>query len=109
MFTKYVTINEAIRKITQLVRGTLLTKIDIRNAFRLLQYILQIDTCYVGMQWNGGVYINTSLPFGLWLGPKLFNILAEFLTWLLSRVVYYYLTLVDFELYFFTTAVLVIH
>ena len=78
---KYVTIDEAIREIIQLGRGTLLAKIDTRHAFRLLP-IHPTDRHMLGMQWNGGVYIDTCLPFGLRSAPKLFNILAEFLTWI---------------------------
>ena len=78
---KYVTIDEAIKEIIQLGKGTMLAKIDIRNAFRLLP-IHPADRHMLGMHWNGGVYIDTCLPFGLRSAPKLFNILAEFLTWI---------------------------
>ena len=36
----------------------------------------------LGMQWNGGVYVDTCLPFGLRSAPKLFNILADLLAWI---------------------------
>ena len=78
---KYVTIDEAIKEIIQLVKGTLLAKIDIRNAFCLLP-IHPADRHMLGMQWNGGVYIDACVPFGLQSAPKLFNIPAEFLTWI---------------------------
>ena len=78
---QYVTIDEAVKGIIQFGRGALLAKIDIRSAFRLLP-VHPADRHMLGMRWNGGVYIDTCLPFGLRSAPKLFNILAEFLAWI---------------------------
>ena len=36
----------------------------------------------LGMQWKEEVHIDTCLPFGLHLAPKMFNILADFLAWI---------------------------
>ena len=77
----YVTINEAIKGILQLGWVTLLAKIDIRSAFRLLP-VHSADRHMLGMHWKDDVYTDTCLPFGLYLAPKLFNILTEFLSWI---------------------------
>jgi len=37
------------------------------------------------MHWNNVIYIDTCLPFGLHSAPKLINILADLLTWMLER------------------------
>ena len=37
------------------------------------------------MHWNKQLYIDTYLPFGRWPAPKLFNILADFLAWILNQ------------------------
>jgi len=37
------------------------------------------------MQWNKSIYINICLPFGLHSAPKLFNVLADLLTWILQQ------------------------
>ena len=37
------------------------------------------------MLWNDELYIDTCLPFGLRSAPKLFNILADFLAWILQH------------------------
>ena len=81
---KYVTIDEAIKGIIQLGRGTLLAKIDIKSAFRLLP-VHPADRHMLGMQWNGGIYIDTCLPLGLRSASKLFDILAEFLAWVAKQ------------------------
>ena len=74
----YKTVDDAIRRIIQLGPGTLLAKIDIRNAFRLLP-VHPADRHLLAMEWKGNLYINTCLPFGLTLrsAPKLFNIVAD--------------------------------
>ena len=78
---KYVTIDEAIKEIVKLGRGA---KIDIKSAFRLLPVHVD-DRHMLGVLWNGGVYIDTCLPFGLRSAPKLFNIVAEFLAWIAQQ------------------------
>ena len=37
------------------------------------------------MEWRSGVFIDTCLPFGLRSSPKLFNILADLLAWILEH------------------------
>ena len=37
------------------------------------------------MQWRRELFIDTCLPFGLRSAPKLFNILADFLAWVLKQ------------------------
>jgi len=81
---KYVTIDEAIKGIVQHGQGTLLAKIDIKSAFRLLP-VQPADRYMLGMHWKEGVYIDTCLPFGLCSAPKLFNILADFLAWIANQ------------------------
>ena len=56
----------------------LLAKIDVKHAFCLLPVHL------LAMSWKGDLFIDTYLPFGLRLAPKLFNVLAD-LSWILER------------------------
>ena len=37
------------------------------------------------MNWNTQTFIDMCLPFGLHSAPKLFNILADFLSWILEK------------------------
>ena len=80
----YITIDDAIQKIVQLGQGSLLAKIDIQSAFRLLP-IHPTDRPLLAMHWKQGLYIDTCLPFGLRLAPKLFNILADLLSWIILK------------------------
>ena len=75
----YITINNTIQKILELGTNTLLGKIYIKNAFRLLP-VHPADRHLLGMEWRKHVYTDTCLPFGLRSAPKLFNILADLLS-----------------------------
>ena len=76
----YVTIDDAILKILRSGKGTILAKIDIKSAFRLLPVHPQ-DRHLLAMSWKGEVYIDHCIPFGLRSAPKLFNIMADLLSW----------------------------
>ena len=65
-------------------RGSLLAKIDVRSAFRLLP-VHPADRHLLAMSWRSKVFIDTCLPFGLRSSPKLFNILADLLAWILNH------------------------
>ena len=80
----YITVDEAIEAVLKLGRGTLLAKIDIKNAFRLIPVHPAIRH-RLAMEWNDSIFIDTCLPFGLPSAPKLFNILSDLLEWILQR------------------------
>ena len=77
----YVTIDDAVLKNFQLEQGTMLPKIDIKSAFRLL-LVHPADQHLLAMKWNGYTYIDHCIPFGLQSAPKLFNALANLLLWI---------------------------
>ena len=80
----YVTVDTAINHILSMGPGALLAKIDIKHAFRLLP-VHPADRHLLAMCWKGDLFIDTCLPFGLRSAPKLFNILADLLSWILER------------------------
>ena len=43
------------------------------------------DRHLLAMEWRGGVYIDTCLPFGLRSALKLFNVMADLLEWILQH------------------------
>ena len=81
-------------------KGTMLAKIDIQSAFHLLP-VHPEDHYLLTMSWKGEVYIDHCIPFGLQSAPKLFNTLADLLSWAaqeagVSYLIYYlddYLTM----------------
>jgi len=76
----YITVDEAIHQILKTGQGTLLAKVDIKSAFRLLP-VHPADRHLLGMKWRENIYIDTCLPFGLRSAPRLFNVLADLLLW----------------------------
>ena len=81
---QYITVDDAAQKIISLGPGTLMAKIDIRSPFRLIP-VHPTDRHLLGMKWKEYTFIDTCLPFGLRSAPKLFNILADLLTGVLTR------------------------
>ena len=81
---KYITVDSAIEHIKQIGHGTLLAKIDIKSAFRLLP-VHPADRHLLAMRWDQHIFIDTCLPFGLRSAPKLFNVLADLLSWILEQ------------------------
>ena len=81
---KYITIDDAIKQVSVLGPGTLMAKIDIKSAFRLLP-VHMADRHLLQMKWDNFIFIDTCLPFGLRSAPKLFNILADLLQWIAQR------------------------
>ena len=89
----YSRIDDAAHLIVNAGHGAFVAKIDIANTFRIIP--MHPDDRYIlGMQWQGKVYIDTQLPFGLRSAPMLFNAYADALERILhnegiSRVIHY--------------------
>ena len=66
----YTSVDNIVQKILMMGRGTLLAKIDIEHAFRNVP-VHADDRHLLGLAWDGGVYIDTVLPFGLRSAPKI--------------------------------------
>ncbi len=77
---QYTSIDKIAAAALALGRGTLLAKIDIKAAYRLIP-VHPSDRPLLGIKWNGYIYIDTKLPFGLRSAPKIFNAVADALEW----------------------------
>ena len=89
----YITVDDAINTIMGFGPHTLLAKVDIKSAFRLLP-VHPADRHLLAMEWDNRIYIDGCLPFGLRSAPKLFNILADLLCWIaqqhgISQILHY--------------------
>ena len=62
--------------------GTLLSKIDLKDAFRLIP-VHAPQWNLLGICWKTRFYVDTCLPFGLRSAPYLFNCLSEVIHWIL--------------------------
>ena len=71
-------------QVLSLGRGTLLAKIDIKSAFRNVP-VHSHDRHLLRIQWDGQLYVDTVLPFGLHSTPKIFNCIADAPQWIAKR------------------------
>jgi len=60
----YCSVDDAYEFINQLGPETLLSKIDLKNAFRLIP-VCPADWNLLGIHWKQQFFIDTCLPFGL--------------------------------------------
>ena len=91
---KYITVDQVAQQAVRLGKGPLLAKIDIKVAYRLVP-VSPYQRHYLGMFWKNQIYVDIMLPFGFRSAPKIFNAIADFLEWCISKggvkYVYHYL------------------
>ena len=73
---RYSSVDGAAQMIARFGRGSLPAKIDIAHAYKNVS-VHPGDKYLLGMSWNGGIFVDTCLTFGLHLAPKVFNALAD--------------------------------
>ncbi len=81
---KYASVEDALRIIVTLGRGTLLAKVDIRKAYRNIP-VSPADRRLLGMVWEDNLFIDTALPFGLRSAPKIFSAVADAAEWVVRK------------------------
>ena len=57
-------------------QGSLLAKVDIEAAYRLVPVHPQ-DRVLQEVRWNDSIFVDSMLPFGLRSAPKVFNVIAD--------------------------------
>jgi hypothetical protein len=80
----YVTIWDAARGVAEKGPGGLMAEVDIRHAYRNIP-VHPDDRVLMGMKWEGDLFIDTALPFGLRSAPKIFNAVADAVEWILRQ------------------------
>ena len=76
----YISVDNVANRAISLSRGSLIAKIDIKSAYRLVP-VWPPHRQWLGMKWKNQIYIDAMLPFGLRSAPKIFNALADALEW----------------------------
>ena len=80
----YASVDDAVRMVQRLGRGSVLAKFDLEAAYRIVPVHPQ-DRLLLGMMWQGELFVDGALPFGLRSAPKLFNAVADALLWVMGR------------------------
>ena len=73
---QYVRIEEILQQVLTAGRHSIILKRDIKDAFRNIPVAPQVQWL-LGFRWEGQFYKETCLPFGLAIGPFIFNLFAE--------------------------------
>ena len=81
--TNYVHFDVATTLVRKMGRGCLLSKIDIKHAFRLLP-VRPEDWPLLVYYWEGHYYVDLKLPFGARSSPSIFTDFADLLCWILT-------------------------
>lgn len=68
----YTTVDDVAEIVSELGKGILLAKVNIVSAYRLIPVHPQ-DCPFQAMEWQGRIYVDPMLPFGLHSAPKIFN------------------------------------
>ena len=80
----YITVEKVAATAISLGKGSLLAKIDIKSAYRLIP-VCPYDRKWLGMKWKDRVYVDGMVPFGLRSAPKICNAVADALEWCITR------------------------
>ena len=79
----YIKVSQAAALIAKCGPGALIAKLDLHSAYRRVP-VHPEDQHLLGLRWEGTVYIDRALPFGLRSAPKIFTAVADGLAWALS-------------------------
>ena len=77
---RYASVDNAVEIIRSLGPGALLTKFDLKDAYRLIP-VHPTDHHKLGIIWEGATFVDRCLPFGLRSAPKIFSAVADALAW----------------------------
>ena len=81
----YETVNDAIKLVAQAGKGAVMMKRDLKSAFRHVP-ISPCDYWLLIFEWEGQFFVDMFLPFGLRTAPRIFNLFAEALHWVLETL-----------------------
>lgn len=79
-----MSIDDVVTAVLSMGKGTMLAKMDVKQAFRNIP-VHPADRGLLGMHWNGRVFLDKVLPFGLRSAPLLFSAVADALAWIMRQ------------------------
>ncbi len=80
----YVSVDEVVQRVLRWGRGTLLAKMDVRQAYRNIP-VQPEDRRLLGMRWQGDTYVDAVLPFGLRSAPLIFSAVGDAIAWIMEQ------------------------
>jgi hypothetical protein len=73
---QYIKFDKVAAMVTKLGWGALMAKFDVQSAYRNIA-VLPSEHHLLGMKWQGKLYVDLALPFGLHSAPDIFNSIAD--------------------------------
>ena len=80
----HTSVDVIAKKVASLGPGSLMGKMDIKQAYRMVP-VHPDDRHLLGMRWQGAVYVDKVLPFGLRSAPLIFTAVADALQWMMEQ------------------------
>ena len=80
----YITMDQVVERLRGLGRGALMAKFYIKAAYRNIP-VHPDDRGLLGMMWEGQLFVDSALPFGLRSAPMIFNAVAEALAFIIRN------------------------
>ena len=79
---QYTSVERIATAAQSLGAGTLLAKLDVRSAYRLIP-VHPVDRPLLAVAWKGGIFVDGMLLFGLRSAPKIFTAVADALEYII--------------------------
>ena len=80
----YASIDHLAALIVMEGKGSFLVKADIKEAYRMVP-VHPEDQHLLGVEWEGVIFMDKTLPFGLRSAPKIFSAVADAAQWILKK------------------------
>ena len=81
----YMSVDDLAAETLKRGKGSEIAKIDVRYAYRNVP-VHPGDRHLLGMEWQGRVFIDRALPFGLRSAPLLFTALGDAMQWAVEQL-----------------------
>ena len=73
---EYTSVDDLAALVVAEGKSSFIAKADIQEAYRMIP-VHPDDQSLLGVSWNGAIYIDKVLPFGLRSAPKIFSAVAD--------------------------------
>ena len=80
----YCGVEDAAKEIARQGRNAVMAKVDVKSAYRVVP-VHPDDRWLLGIKWEGSLYVDTTLPFGLRSAPKIFSAIADAVEWIVKQ------------------------
>ena len=84
----YSTVDDAVLLAKEFGQGALLAKLDLQSTYRRVP-VHALDQPLLGLSWDGELFQDQRLPFGLHSAPVIFTAMADGLAWAMTCLIHY--------------------